>query len=249
VWGYNPSTNGNTYGVAGQSSSSTGVGVSGYASASSGGNIGVRGQSDSPSGYGIYGYNPNAAGWAGYFSGKVTVVGTLSKSAGSFMIDHPLDPANQYLYHSFVESPDMKNIYDGVVVLDANGEATIVMPDWFQALNGDAAYQGDYRYQLTPVGAAMPNLYIAKKIAGNTFRIAGGVPGMEVSWQVTGIRHDAYAEANRIPVEAPKPANELGTYLFPALYGQPDSLGVNYSLLQSLPAAPDAAQMDLRLPR
>jgi hypothetical protein len=235
VWGYAPSTTGSTYGMAGQSSSSSGVGTSGYASAGSGVTVGVRGQSDSPGGYGVYGYN-NVGGFAGGFQGKVAIYGTLSKSAGSFQIDHPLDPANQYLYHSFVESPDMKNIYDGVVVLDSNGEATVVMPDWFQALNGGDAYQGDYRYQLTPIGAAMPGLYIAQEIAGNSFKIAGGAPGMKVSWQVTGIRHDAYAEANRIPVEQPKPANEIGTYLFPKLYGQPASAGVNYTLQQQASA-------------
>jgi hypothetical protein len=54
-----------------------------------------------------------AAGEAGIFKGDVNVIGNLSKSGGSFKIDHPLDPANKYLYHSFVESPEMKNIYDG----------------------------------------------------------------------------------------------------------------------------------------
>jgi len=275
VYGYNPSTNGTTYGVYGQSESTSGyaiyglanatsgntigvfggnkspngVGVAGLATSVSGVTAGVTGRSESPLGYGIYGTNVSTLGWAAWFDGKVRVNGTLTKTAGSFQIDHPLDPANQYLYHSFVESPDMKNIYDGVVVLDSYGEATVVMPDWFQALNGDAQFQSDYRYQLTPIGAAMPNLYIAQKIAGNTFRIAGGVPGMEVSRQVTGIRHDPYAEANRIPVEAPKPPAELGTYLFPALYGQPDSAGVNYTLQQAMPAALDAPDMDLRLPR
>ena len=51
-------------------------------------------------------------------NGKVKITGNLEKAGGSFKIDHPLDPANKYLYHSFVESPDMKNVYDGVVVLD-----------------------------------------------------------------------------------------------------------------------------------
>ena len=51
-------------------------------------------------------------------AGNVDVIGTLSKGGGSFKIDHPLDPANKYLYHSFVESPDMKNMYDGNVTTD-----------------------------------------------------------------------------------------------------------------------------------
>jgi hypothetical protein len=41
------------------------------------------------------------------FSGNVSIGGSLSKGSGSFKIDHPLDPANKYLYHSFVESPDI----------------------------------------------------------------------------------------------------------------------------------------------
>ena len=41
-----------------------------------------------------------------------------------FVIDHPLDPANKYLYHASVESPDVMNIYNGNVVTDANGRAT-----------------------------------------------------------------------------------------------------------------------------
>src|SRR5262249_4097207 len=103
-------------------------------------------------GYAIYGSNggSNTSGYAGYFQGRVNVAGNLSKSGGSFKIDHPLDPANKYLYHSFVESPDMKNIYDGVVTLDDKGGATITLPDWFEALNKD------FRYQLTCIGGYAP---------------------------------------------------------------------------------------------
>ena len=45
----------------------------------------------------------------------------------------------------------------------------------------------DYRYQLTCIGAHAP-IYIARKIEDNAFAIAGGTPGLEVSWQVTGRR-------------------------------------------------------------
>ncbi|HEY0605610.1 MAG TPA: hypothetical protein VGD58_21990, partial [Herpetosiphonaceae bacterium] len=141
----------------------------------------------------------SASSYAGIFVGNVSISGNLAKSSGSFKIDHPLDPANKYLYHSFVESPDMKNIYDGVVTLDDKGAAIVTMPGWFDALNQD------FRYQLTSMGAPGPNLYIAEEIKGNSFKIAGGTPGQKVSWQVTGIRHDAYANAHRIPVEQNKP--------------------------------------------
>ena len=142
--------------------------------------------------------------YAAILNGKVKITGNLEKAGGSFKIDHPLDPANKYLCHSFVESPDMKNVYDGVVVLDNKGKAEIDLPDWFGILNKD------FRYQLTAIGAPGPNLYIAEKISDTTtkqttnnknnsrFRIAGGTSGMEVSWQVTGIRKDPWANANRI---------------------------------------------------
>jgi len=156
-----------------------------------------------------------------YMDQGLSVHGTLSKSAGSFKIDHPLDPANKYLYHSFVESPDMKNIYDGVTVLDGNGEAQVEMPAWFQALNQD------FRYQLTAIGGPGPNLYIAEEVSGNHFKIAGGAAGLKVSWQVTGVRHDAYANAHRIPVEEDKPAALQGTYLHPVEHGQPAEKGIS----------------------
>jgi hypothetical protein len=136
-------------------------------------------------------------------AGNLHVGGTLSKSSGTFRIDHPLDPDNKYLYHSFVESPDMKNIYDGIAVLDENGQATVTLPDWFEALNQD------FRYQLTCVGGYAP-VYVASEVSGNQFRVAGGRAGLKVSWQLTGIRHDAYANAHRVQVEVDKPASERG---------------------------------------
>jgi hypothetical protein len=51
----------------------------------------------------------------------------------------------------------MKNVYDGIVVLDNKGKAEIELPDWFGAINKD------FRYQLTAIGAPGPNLYIAEE--------------------------------------------------------------------------------------
>ena len=134
----------------------------------------------------------HAAAWAGFFDGDVQITGTLFKGADAFKIDHPLEPETKFLSHSVVESPDMKNIYDGVAVFDEAGEVIVTLPDWFEALNED------FRYQLTPMGAAFVP-YVADEIAGNRLEIGGGIPGRKVSWQVTGIRHDAYANAHRIP--------------------------------------------------
>jgi hypothetical protein len=104
----------------------------------------------------------------------------------------------------------------------------LILPDWFGALNQE------FRYQLTAIGAPGPNLYVAEEIANNRFKIAGGKPGMKVSWQVTGIRHDVWAEAHRIQVEVEKPATEQGTYLTPELYGQPPEKGRAYEIHRRL---------------
>jgi hypothetical protein len=126
---------------------------------------------------------------------------TFSAAEKSFRIDHPLDPERKDLYHASVEGPERTTFYNGNVVLDAQGHAVVGLPAWFQALNRD------FRYQLTCIGGFAP-VYIADEIAGNRFRIAGGSPGLKVSWQVTGVRQDAYAVAHPFVVEQDKPAGE-----------------------------------------
>jgi hypothetical protein len=154
------------------------------------------------------GENGAATGLAGRFDGDVLVTGRLVKGSGSFKIDHPLDPANKYLSHSFVESPDMMNIYNGNVTTDGNGDALVQLPGYFDALNRD------FRYQLTVIGTFAQGI-VAEKVKDNHFRIKTNLPNVEVSWQVTGIRQDAYANRNRISVEEDKPQHERGLYLHP----------------------------------
>ena len=60
---------------------------------------------------------------------------------------------------------------------------------------------------------------VAEKVHGNTFVIKTSKPGVEVSWHVTGIRQDAWANAHRIPVEEVKHPGEQGQYLHPGLFG------------------------------
>jgi hypothetical protein len=169
-------------------------------------------------------------GLAGEFLGDVEITGNLAKGGGSFKIDHPLDPENKYLYHSFVESPDMKNIYDGNVTTDADGEAVVEMPDYFEALNRD------FRYQLTVIGT-FAQAIVAEKLKGNQFRIKTSLPNVEVSWQVTGVRQDAYANKNRIKVEVPKKGNERGKYLHPEAFNQPQERGIATTRMTDLPAS------------
>jgi hypothetical protein len=179
--------------------------------------IGVFGSAHGDDGIAIYGYSENLAG---KFQGDVEVTGTLSKSAGSFKIDHPLDPDNKYLQHSFVESPDMMNIYKGTVVLDNNGKATVDLPAYFEKLNKE------YTYQLTCVGG-YAQVYISKEISNNQFTIAGGNPGLKVCWEVSGIRNDPYAKRNRIKVVVDKKGNR-GKYLVPQAYGAPETMTIGY---------------------
>jgi hypothetical protein len=137
------------------------------------------------------------------FAGNLAIVGSLTKGSGTFEIDDPLDPANKILFHSFVESPDVKDIYNGSAIIDKNGEATIQLPFYYDALNKDS------RYQFFPIGQAMPNLYVKTEEANNQFTIAGGVPGGKISWQITGIRHDPYILANPVIPEVEKGPGQL----------------------------------------
>jgi hypothetical protein len=231
VYGASSSLSADTGGVKGVNSSHVGNGVYGY---STGGN-GVRG--NSPGGVGVFAQSTSYYGMivlgglsktlgrriGGIIDGEVTVFGGLAVYGGdkNFTIDHPLDPQNKYLVHNTVESPERKNVYDGVKLLDEGGEAWVDLPEWFEALNGD------FRYQLTAVGQAAPNLHVAEEIyENNRFKIAGGEGGMRVCWQVTGTRKDRWAAANPFEVEQEKPQAERGRYLHPDLYGAPEEQSV-----------------------
>jgi hypothetical protein len=236
----------NFIGVAGVSQK---IGAYGEGSGQSGvypaDSVGVWG--NSKYGIGVFGSTGNPQNYAGVFSGQVrvengnlychaglvvyknlNVIGYITKGGGGFKIDHPLDPARKYLSHSFVESSEMKNLYDGVAVLNAKGEAAVKLPNWFEALNQD------FRYQLTPLGGPAPDLHVAKEVRDKQFKIAGGKPGMKVSWQVTGVRRDAFAKKYRMPVEETKAKAEQGLYAHPEAHGKPPEKGIF--------AAPSAAE-------
>ena len=243
---------GNHDGVRGDSYGSNRAGVYGINYAASG--IGVRGQADVAGGVGVYGSSTantgvygvtsqgtgvwgsnggsNTTGWAGYFDGRVTVNGNFINASGSSMIDHPLDPENMVLQHAVVESPDMMNIYNGNITTDSQGYATVTMPDWFEALNGD------FRYQLTVIGQ-FAQAIVAQELEGNQFIIQTDKPDVTVSWQVTGIRHDPWAEANRIEVELAKDEADLGLYLHPEAYGLPREEGITAQFDPGHPAVDD----------
>jgi hypothetical protein len=157
--------------------------------------------------YGFMSETRSPAGYAGWFKGNVRVEGTVTKNAGSFMIDHPLDPERKWLSHSFVESPDMMNVYNGNVTTDASGLAIVKLPAYFTALNRD------FRYQLTVIGT-FAQAIVDREIQKNQFRIRTDKGRVKVSWQVTGIRQDDYAKAHPIIVEVAKKGSEVGTRQF-----------------------------------
>jgi hypothetical protein len=144
-------------------------------------------------------------------NGNVTVVANIAKGSGTFLIDHPVDPANKLLYHSFVESPDALNEYAGTAIVGKDGEVTIRLPNYFEALNGTP------QYFIRALDMPMPNLFVKREVDDNEFVVGGGESGGEISWMVTGIRHDPYILANPIIPEVEKSPDQLvdkGQYVF-----------------------------------
>jgi hypothetical protein len=202
---------------------------------------------------GIYGRANTANGsMAGWFKGNVriegnlTITGSISKGSGTFKIDHPLDPENKYLVHSFVESPDMMNVYNGNITTDANGMAVVTLPSYFEASNKD------FRYQLTPIGQ-FAQCIVKEEISSNQFVIQTDKPNVKVSWQVTGIRNDPYAKHNRIIPEETKTQEEKGKYLHPEVYGKSASEAIYNGLNdkkneESLKKVKEAAELEQENP-
>jgi hypothetical protein len=234
----------NAVGVAGLSSAGhVSYGVQALASGGDSVNIGVRAEAvygawlnvgvygtasdGTSSDVGVYGLNPSSTGdYGGYFYGNLHATGSNTKAGGGYKIDHPQDPENMYLIHSDVSSPEMKNVYDGVIELDASGEAVVELPSYFESLNEN------FRYQLTPIGSSMPDLYISQKIEDNRFVISGGKPFMEVSWQVTGIRKDTFARLRAPEVEVVKDVKDQGLYQNPELFGYGKEKAIDYKYHQ-----------------
>jgi hypothetical protein len=212
---------GGGFGVYGIAQGANGIGLYGVANNTNG--YGVFGTSTASNGVGVYGSAGGATAWAGFFAGRVNVTGAFSAGSKAFRIDHPLDPANKELWHSCVESPDMMTIYNGVATTDERGYATVSLPAYFEALNTD------YRYQLTVIDEADSDEWtlakVARPVQGNAFVIRTSSPDTRVSWQVTGIRNDAFARSNRILPEQEKAVK--GTYINPQAFGLPASMGVS----------------------
>ncbi|MFD3566007.1 hypothetical protein ACFWVK_01905, partial [Streptomyces sp. NPDC058667] len=221
-----------------------------------GGYEGVRGEANP--GPGVMGSSPSVAVWGeapkdvqsiGVFGrgqrafvadgalaadlfGDVYVNGMLTDAGGGFTIDHPLAPESRSLTHSVVGSSERKNVYDGTVRLDGNGRAVVELPEWFEALNED------FRYQLTAIGGPASELHISQPLTENCFTIAGGDAQLEVSWQITGVRRDAWARVHPLVEDREKPGEERGRYLHPELHGQRAEEGLAAGRLPQAPPSP-----------
>ncbi|MGJ8637486.1 MAG: hypothetical protein ACSHX5_11630 [Phycisphaerales bacterium] len=211
----------NGTGVYAVSESETGItyGIRGITQSVDAGAAGIRGEApNGGSGYGVYGSATGGSAFGVYSNGRLGSSGTKS-----FMIDHPMDPGNKFLYHYSTESPEVLNSYSGTVTLDANGQAWVELPEYFETINIDP------RYQLTAIGAPAPMLHVASEIVDNEFFISGGQVGLRVSWEVKAKRNDAFVAQLGAPVERLKTGSEKGRYLQPALYGQPESMRLDHS--------------------
>lgn len=213
-----------------------GDGVTGLANAA--GTAGVVGRTNNGLSSGVVGINI-AGGLAGLFQGNVLVqgnfdvTGVVGAAVKAFRIDHPVDPANKVLMHACIESDQMANIYSGNVTTDAEGRAVVTLPGYFDALNADC------RYQLTVVGQ-FAQAIVAERVHGNRFTIRTDKPGVDVSWQVTGIRKDAFALAHPLVVESDKPTDQRGRYMHPIEHGKPASQSM-YAHFYRYDGAPSTA--------
>jgi hypothetical protein len=206
-------------GVEGESRGVRGVGVHGIASGPPGQNEEIPFGNRSIGVWGKAGADNCLAAW---FTGRVVVWGDfITAGAKSFRIDHPLDPENRYLQHACVESPEPLNLYGGTVVTDQEGKAVVELPDYFEALNTDV------RYQLTVIGG-FAQAVVAEEVQANRFTIATDKPEVKVSWQVSGVRQDAYIKAHPWVVEQDKHESERGTYVHPEAWGKPRESGWAY---------------------
>jgi trimeric autotransporter adhesin len=162
-------------------------------------------------------------GLAGDFIGDVEISENLNVTGTkNFKIDHPLDPENKYLLHAAIESSEVLNVYSGNVTTDASGDATVTLPEWFEALNKD------FRYQLTVVGT-FAQAIVASEVQDNRFTVKTTAPNVKVSWQITGVRSDKAMKNKPFKAEENKPRHERGHYLRPELYDQPKELGIEWA--------------------
>ncbi|OUU26219.1 MAG: hypothetical protein CBB97_08400 [Candidatus Endolissoclinum sp. TMED37] len=126
-------------------------------------------------------------------AGTNVTCATLSKSSGSFKIDHPLESKSDthHLVHSFVEAPQADNIYRGTVNL-VDGSATInldteagMTEGTFVALNREVQCFTSNESGWTAVKGSVSENTLTITAQDNTCTDT-------ISWLVIGERKDAH---------------------------------------------------------
>jgi len=177
--------------------------------------------------------HPGDSLWAGYFNGDVRVIGNLNNFKSlDVVIDHPEDPTGAYLTQAAVLAPERTTMTRGSVILDSAGEAWVEVPSWF------AVVACDLTYHLAPIGGPMPALHVADELDGRRFRVAGGVAGLKVSWQLSGTRDDPWAQDHPHQSDTPKPEDEDGTYVYPEGWGAGEERSLDRVMEEELPPVP-----------
>jgi hypothetical protein len=171
--------------------------------------------------------------WAGFFTGNVHVTGTLSKGAGSFVIDHVLDPENKILRHNLVESPEHLCAYRGKTWLGDHGRATVELPDYFPALTDEQ----NATVHLTPVGEE-PSAVSYRWNDEHSALTVFGAAHAEVDYLVLAARDDPVIHQLARPVEEEKGGEfERGRLLYPEAFGHPAERGTAFAMEESFAAA------------
>jgi hypothetical protein len=98
----------------------------------------------------------------------------------------------------------------------------VELPSYFESLNEN------FRYQLTVIGD-FAQAIVSQKINGNKFSIKTNKPNIEVCWQVTGIRKDAFAKSRSLEVESVKKPEKKGYYQNPELFGFGIEKSISYT--------------------
>lgn len=233
IWGENFKTvSDGTAAIFGESELTIDPGIEGRNNFGNSNSVGVYGRFNFVGVYdgrGVLGESLPASGWGIGVHGIGNYYGVLSSGnlgatgTKTFIIDHPLDPENKSLKHFSIESNEILNVYRGNAVFDTNGNAHIQLPKYFNAINKD------FSYQFSPIGASMPNLYIAQKISSEgIFVISGGIPEKEVSWSIYAQRNDKYVQEhpNQITDEVEKKDYQKGKYWDASSWKQPESKSI-----------------------
>jgi hypothetical protein len=184
-----------------------------------------------------FGVNTAGAGTSA-ITGNLTVSGALSKGSGTFLIDHPLDPANKNLYHGFVEAPRYDLIYRGKATLAASSVTASIDAASNMTAGTFAALTQNAQCFVQNLSGWSP---LKCSVAGDQITITTNAPSSTdtVSWLVIAERNDPFIHtldnvdsSGRMVPEQPKAAltpqerarlNQLGVETVRAKTAAPDT--------------------------